>query len=115
MSAMNPAGWRVGGGGALQAMLANATSTEAGEDTPKIHSGFKNAYMSVNRTLSAVIWGAMDGKPEVRLRPAQKNVAGRGKDCPGEGSAPWWIMTVQLLSLFLVSRALYARRYGCYR
>lgn len=60
-------------------MLANATSTEAGEDTPKIHSGFKNAYMSVNRTLSAIIWGATDGKPEVRLRPAQKMSPEEGK------------------------------------
>ena len=35
--------------------------------TPKIHSGFKNAYISVNRTLSGVVWSAMDMQPEVGL------------------------------------------------
>lgn len=45
--------------------------TEAMQETfdeaspPKIHSGFKNAYVSVNGTLSAVVASATDGKPEV--------------------------------------------------
>lgn len=37
----------------------------ADRPAPKIHSGFKRAYVSVNGTLSAVLSSAMDGKPEV--------------------------------------------------
>lgn len=52
-------------------MLTNATTVPAsggvdGGGAPKIHSGFKNAYVSVNRTLSAVVASATEGKPEVR-------------------------------------------------
>ena len=39
---------------------------EAEEQGPKVHTGFKNAYVSVNRTLSAVVWSATDGRLEVR-------------------------------------------------
>lgn len=39
---------------------------EEEEQGPKIHTGFKNAYVSVNRTLSAVVWSATDGRLEVR-------------------------------------------------
>lgn len=42
-------------------------SNAAARPTPKIHSGFKRAYMSVNGTLSAVLASAMDGNPEVFL------------------------------------------------
>lgn len=40
-------------------------SNAAARPPPKIHSGFKRAYVSVNGTLSAVLGSAMDGKPEV--------------------------------------------------
>lgn len=40
-------------------------SNAAARPTPKIHSGFKRAYVSVNGTLSAVLHSAMDGKSEV--------------------------------------------------
>lgn len=53
-------------------MLTNATTPAEDSDgdsdgggTPKIHSGFKNAYLSVNQTLSGVIISATDGRPEV--------------------------------------------------
>lgn len=39
---------------------------EEEEEGPKIHTGFKSAYVSVNRTLSAVVWSATDGRLEVR-------------------------------------------------
>lgn len=38
----------------------------AARRAPKIHSGFKRAYVSVNGTLSAVLRSAMEGEPEVR-------------------------------------------------
>ena len=40
-------------------------TANAAKPVPKIHSGFKRAYVSVNGTLSAVLHSAMDGKSEV--------------------------------------------------
>ncbi|CAN0111908.1 unnamed protein product [Ectocarpus sp. 12 AP-2014] len=57
-------------GGNVTAPVADADGNDGGEGAaaaktpPRIHAGFKRAYVSVNGTLGAVLGSAMEGKPE---------------------------------------------------
>ncbi|CAB1113920.1 unnamed protein product [Ectocarpus sp. CCAP 1310/34] len=57
-------------GGNVTTPVADGDGNDGGEeaaaakDPPRIHAGFRRAYVSVNGTLSAVLGSAMEGKPE---------------------------------------------------